>query len=85
MSYTTNTMAKKQKKRTKRYSGEDARATGVAGQNKPVVHRFEAVQRTPVSQWVYDHKRGLKIGLIASGIVAFIALIVIGLVQTFSN
>lgn len=78
-------MAKKQKKRNKRYSGEDARTTGVAGQNKPVVHRFEAKQRTAVGQWLFEHRRGVKYSLIATGVVAFIALIVTGIIQIISN
>lgn len=78
-------MAKKQKKRNKRYSGEDARTTGVAGQNKPVLHRFEAKQRTVVGQWLFEHKRGVKYSLIATGIVAFIALVVTGIIQIISN
>ncbi|HMR72732.1 MAG TPA: hypothetical protein PKD68_01860 [Candidatus Saccharibacteria bacterium] len=78
-------MAKRQKKRNKRYSGEDARTTGVAGQNKPVIHKFEAKQRNPVSQWLFEHKRGVKYSLIATSIIAFITLIVIGVVQSVSN
>lgn len=78
-------MSKKQKKRTKRYSGEDAKTTGVAGQNKPVVHHFEAKQRTVIGQWIFDHRRGIKYSLIAAAIVAFIALIVIGITQSLSR
>ena len=76
-------MSKKQKKRTKRYSGEDAKTTGVSGQNKPVLHRYEAVQRNPLSQWLNDHRRTIRYSAIAVGVVAFVALSITGIVQLF--
>jgi len=78
-------MSKKQKKRTKRYTGEDAKATGVAGQNKPVVHHYEATQRTAVGQWVYEHKRSIKYSLVASGTVIFLTLLIMGVVQSLTR
>lgn len=78
-------MSKKQKKRTKRYSGDDARTSGVAGQNKPVVHRYEAKQRTAPGQWLYEHKRGIKYSLIATGVIAFIGLLIVGIVQSVAR
>ena len=76
-------MSRKQKKRNKRYRGEDARPTGVPGQNKPVIRRFEAIQRSALSQWLYDHRRMVKYGSIALGIVAFLVLMIIGFTQSF--
>lgn len=78
-------MAKKRKKRNKRYTGEDAKLTGVAGQNKPVIHRYDAVQRNSVNQWVYDRRKLLKTALIALGIILFVVLIVFGLIQSFNR
>ena len=78
-------MTKKHKKRTKRYSGEDAKTTGVAGQNKPVIHRIEAVQRHPLHQWLYERKRLIKTLSIVVGIGLFLSLIIYGLVQVFNR
>ncbi len=76
-------MAKKHKKRNKRYSGEDAKLTGVAGLEKPVVHRFEAKQRNPVSQWLFERKKIIRLSTITVGIITFIVIVIIGLVQSF--
>lgn len=76
-------MARKNKKRNKQYSGEDAKTTGVAGQNKPVVHRYEAKQRSQLGLWFYERKKLLKTSLIVVGVVTFVVIIIIGLVQSF--
>lgn len=47
-------MSKKNKKRTKRYQGEDA---SVPASTAPVVHHYEAVDRGAVGQWWYEKKR----------------------------
>lgn len=75
-------MAKKHKKRTKRYTGEDAKITGVAGQDKPVLHKYEAKVRSPLNQWIFEHQRMLKYIAIALGIILFIVIIITGLVQS---
>lgn len=78
-------MTKRRKKRNKRYSGEDAKTTGVAGQNKPVIHRHDAVLRSPAGQWTHDRRKLLKTAAITLGIILFIILIVFGLIQTLSR
>ncbi len=78
-------MSKQHKKRNKRYSGEDAKTTGVAGQNKPVIHHIEAKIRHPAIQWLYERKKLLRNIAIGVGIGGFMVLVIYGLVQTFSR
>jgi hypothetical protein len=58
-------MSKKQKKRNKPYTGIDAAPT------QPVVHRYTAVVRSPLSEWWFEHKKRVKtISLITGGVLA---------------
>lgn len=59
-------MSKKQKKRTKRYQGEDAKHLSTVP-TEPVVHRYEAVERSRFSEWLQPRKRALKAGGIIVG------------------
>ena len=69
-------MSKKQKKRTKRYQGEDAKQT-TAASSAPVVHRYEAVERSRFSEWLQPRKRALKLGgAIVGGGAAVVWLLV---------
>ena len=54
-------MSKQKKKRNKPYRGEDAAPSG------PVVHRYTAVQRSPLAEWWLERKRTVKIVGIAGG------------------
>lgn len=66
-------MSNKSKKRTKRYSGEDAKVPTSAAQ--PVVHRYEAVERNALQEWWHTNKRTAKIvGYGGGGLVVFIWL-----------
>ncbi len=78
-------MAKQRKKRTKRYTGEDARSSGVAGQSKPVIHRSEAVLRNPLNQWVHERRRLLRVVAVVVAIICFVALVTYGLVLTVNR
>lgn len=78
-------MAKKHKKRDKPYRGEDAKTTGVEGQNKPVVHHYEAVNRNPLQQWLYDKRRLIKPVSIGIGVILFIFLVIYGIIQTLGR
>lgn len=69
-------MANKQKKkRNKVYRGAEAAI------DRPIITRVTAVNRSRVGQWWYDHKRFTKPVLVASGVVAFIGLIVAAIIQ----
>ncbi len=60
----------KPKKRTKAYSGSDAKT-------ETTVKRYKAVERNKVSQWWHDHKRVAKpVAVYGGGAVVVIVLIV---------
>ena len=87
MSYTcyNTVMAKKHKKRNKPYRGEDAKITGVDGQNKPVIHHYQAVARNPLNQWLYDKRRLIKPISIGVAVVSFLFLVIYGIIQTLGR
>lgn len=69
-------MANKQKKkRNKPYRGVDAAI------DRPVITRIEAVNRNPVSQWWFDHKRIAKPVIIASIVIIVIGLLIFELIH----
>lgn len=78
-------MSKRPKKRNKPYRGEDAKVTGVDGQNKPIVHHYEAINRNPLNQWLYDKRRLIKPVSIGVGVVLFLVLVIYGLIQTLGR
>lgn len=69
-------MAKTKKKRTKRYTGAQA-ARG------PVVHRYTAVERGRVRQWIHDHKLRLKIFAILAAVAGALTLLTSGIATLF--
>lgn len=69
-------MANKQKKkRNKPYRGVDAAI------DKPVITRIAAVNRNPVGQWWFDHKRIARPVLIVAGIVLVIGWLIYELIR----
>jgi len=68
-------MAKNKKKRNKTYTGVDAAVT------KPIITKISAANRSKVGQWWFDNKRVAKPILIASGVIIFILLMVIEIIQ----
>ncbi|MEO5499218.1 MAG: hypothetical protein ABIR46_01835 [Candidatus Saccharimonadales bacterium] len=73
-------MSNKPKKRTKKYQGEDAKVTKPAT-SEPVVHRFEAVERSKAGDWWQEKKKAVRLGAIATGVVGGGALLITGLLQ----
>lgn len=70
-------MSKKQKKRTKRYQGEDAKRPNAPTTPEPVVHRYEAVERSKFGEWLQPRKRALRAaGIVVGGGAATIWLLV---------
>lgn len=60
-------MARPRKKRNKPYRGQDAK---VSSPQTPVIHHYEAAQRSPLMQWWHERRRGLRItGLIGGGVL----------------
>ena len=74
-------MSRRNKKRTKRYSGEDAKQFNQVASSEPVVHRYTAVERNRVSQWWHDNKRLAKPVGIAAGVILLIAWMIYELVR----
>jgi len=71
-------MAKNKKKRNKTYTGVDAAVT------KPIITKISAANRSKVGQWWFDNKRVAKPILIASGVIIFIVLMVVEIIQLAS-
>jgi hypothetical protein len=68
-------MGKNKKKRNKVYTGADAAIT------KPIITRIEAVNRSKLSQWWFEHKKALKPILAVAGIVIFVIIIIFEIVH----
>ena len=64
-------MSRRPKKRTKKYSGEDAKQT-YAGSGEPTVHRYEAVQRSKLGQWWFERKKLIRTVAIVVGVAILI-------------
>lgn len=73
-------MANKQKKkRNKAYTGVDAAIT------RPIVTKISAVNRNPVSQWWFEHKRIARPIIIAVLVAAAVVILIIELVRISTN
>ena len=73
-------MANKQKKkRNKAYTGVDAAIT------RPVVTKISAVNRNPLGQWWFDHKRIARPVIIVALIIVAIIVLIIGIVGIANN
>lgn len=66
-------MSKTKKKRSKKYTGRDAKVTTVR------VRKIEASNRGAFSQWIFEHKKLIKwLAIIIIGGGAFIFLMIQG-------
>lgn len=74
-------MSRRGKKRTKKYSGEDAKQFNQPVSSEPVVHRYTAVQRSRLGQWWFEKKRFAR----PAGIFALILLIISWIVYELIN
>ena len=72
-------MAKQKKKRNKKYSGSDAAVT------RPSITRVEAVNRSKLGQWWYDHKRVAKPIIIAGAVVLVVVWLIVELIRIIAN
>ncbi|MCL2174242.1 hypothetical protein FWH58_03070 [Candidatus Saccharibacteria bacterium] len=64
-------MSKSKKKRNKKYTGQDAKSTD----NLVRIRKVNAVVRSPLKQWLYDHRQFLKraaIAIVVVGVVIFL-------------
>lgn len=73
-------MANKQKKkRSKVYTGIDAAIT------RPIVTKISAINRNPISQWWFDHKRIARPIIIAALIASGVVILIVELVRIATN
>lgn len=72
-------MSKVKKKRTKKYTGQDAAAT------RPSVTRVTAVKRNKLQLWWLDRRRILKPTLITTGVVVLVVWLLIELVRALNG
>ena len=72
-------MAKQKKKRSKAYTGVNAKIT------HPSVTRVTAVKRNRIQQWWFDNKRIAKPVLITVGIVLIVVWLIIELIRIASG
>lgn len=70
-------MSKNKKKRNKVYSGPGAAIT------KPVITKIEASNRSKINQWFYERKKIIVTIAKIIGIIIFITLIIIGIIDLF--
>ncbi len=69
-------MANKQKKkRNKQYTGADAALT------KPVITRLSAANRSPLSQWWFEHKRVAKPILLIAAVALGLTWLIIEFIR----
>lgn len=71
-------MAKNKKKRNKSYTGVDAAMT------RPSITKISAANRSKIGQWWFDNKKIAKPILITSGVIIFIILMIIEIIQLAS-
>lgn len=71
-------MGKAKKKRSKRYTGEDAAQSPAS---EPVVYRVKAVDRGTLGQWWFEKKKVVKPIAIVAGIVVVIMWLIVELVR----
>lgn len=79
MVYNRN-MSRRPKKRTKKYSGEDAKRLQ-ASSPEPVVHRYEAVERSKFGQWWHERKKLIRTVAIVVGVVILVIWMVVEIVN----
>jgi hypothetical protein len=70
-------MVKQKKKRNKKYSGADATV------QRPKITRITAANRSKLSQWLFDHKKIIRIIGITLLIVIAIVITASGIVSLF--
>lgn len=68
-------MAKQKKKRSKKYTGQDAAVT------RPVITRVQAANRTKIGQWWFERKKILKPVIITVAVVTIVVLLIIELIR----
>jgi hypothetical protein len=63
-------MSRKTKKRNKKYAGWDAKGDD----SNVTVHKVTAVHRSPLKQWLHEHKKLVRIVGIVLGVILVVIL-----------
>ena len=70
-------MTKAKKKRNKKYTGADAASA------RPTITRVQAVNRSPLKQWIFEHQNQLKLARTVLLVGLGGAIIISGIVSLF--
>ena len=70
-------MTKAKKKRNKKYTGADAVSA------RPTITRVQAVNRSPLKQWMFEHQKQLKLARTVLLVGLGGAIIISGIVSLF--
>lgn len=73
-------MSRRPKKRTKKYSGDDAKHLQAASP-EPVVHRYTAVNRSPLGQWWFEKKKLIRTVAIVIGVVLLVIWMIVEIIN----
>ncbi len=73
-------MSRRPKKRNKKYAGEDAKQIQ-PGSGEPIVHRYEAVERSKAGQWWFERKKLIR----TIAIIVGVAILVVWMVAEIIN
>lgn len=69
-------MSRRNKKRTKKYQGEDAKQFNQPVSSEPIVHRYTAVERSRLGEWWHSKKRIVKpVGLAVLAILLIVWMV----------
>lgn len=71
-------MSKSKKKRNKKYTGIDAKNDD----GMVTIRKVTAINRSPSRQWLFDHKKILKISAVA---IVFVIIVTAALISLFSH
>lgn len=74
-------MSRRPKKRTKKYSGEDAKQFNQSTSSEPVVHKYTAVDRGKFGQWWFEKKKLVRGIAIAVGVIVLVIWLIVELVR----
>jgi hypothetical protein len=74
-------MGKNKKKRSKKYSGQDAKTDS----NLLRVRKVNAVVRSPLKQWLYEHQKFLRRVAIAVVVIAVVVFLIVQAVIALSH
>ena len=73
-------MSRRPKKRTKKYSGEDAKHLQPATA-EPVIHRYTAGNRSNLGQWWFEKKKLVRTVAIVAGVILLVIWMIVEIIN----